>query len=616
MRVCNTIESNNKEWTESIQVESKNIIFKCDSGAQINVLSLNDLKKIVNDEYPQWSETKIILEVFGGTQLKPIGKRILTIVRNNEAYKTEFIIVDKNVKPILGLPSLIELKILNIGNNNSRINTIKTDNTKNLLIEKYCELFQGVGHFDKPLELRIQLGADPVVRPPRRVPNALLTRLRDKLKSLEDRQIITKVEHPKSFVSNLVVIEKKDGSLRICLDPKDLNNVLIREYHLIPTLEEIVPKITNKKYFSVLDLSEGFYNIQLDEKSSELCTFNSPFGCYKFNRLAFGLSVAPEIFQKYNEKAFGDIPGVIIYCDDILICGETESEHDLILTKIFERAKVCNVRFNKNKFQHKLKQVKYFGHIFSEEGMKIDPDRVKAIVNIKGPNNKKELQIFLGMINYLRKFVPNLADIAAPLQLLLKKNVDWIWTIVHETAFDNIKKKISEAPILQNFNTKLPIVIQCDASKDGLGCCLLQNGKPVSFASRSLTPSKRNFSQIEKELLSVVWSTRKFHYYIYGQKCTILNDHKPLESLLKKSIHEIPSPRLQRLKLKLLKYDIEFKYLQGKLMFIADLLSRSYLKCNDTDDSYMYEVIHCVGQAKYLQCTNETKDKLPNNGNK
>lgn len=599
-----------KEWTESITVESKKVIFKCDSGAQINVISLKDLKKIVNDECPEWSETKIILEVFGGTQLKPLGKKMLTIYRNNEAFKTEFIIVDKNVRPILGLPSLIELKLLNISSPNKRINTIQTNCNKKILIEKYCELFQGVGHFEKSLELHIQPGAQPVVRPPRRVPNALINRLRDKLQSLEDRQIISKVEHPKNFVSNLVIIEKKDGSLRICLDPKYLNNVLLREYHLIPKLEEIVPKITNKRYFSVLDLSEGFYNIKLDESSSELCTFNSPFGCYKFNRLPFGLSVAPEIFQKYNENAFGDIPGVIIYCDDMLICAETESEHDAILARVFERAKLCNVRFNKNKFQYKLKQVKYFGHIFSADGMKIDPDRVEAILKIKSPNNKKELQIFLGMINYLRQFVPNLANIASPLQLLLKKSVDWLWTCVHETAFNSIKKKISEAPVLQNFNPDLPIVIQCDASKDGLGCCLLQHGKPVSFASRSLTSSEQNFSQIEKELLSVVWSTRKFHFYIYGQKCKILNDHKPLESLLKKPIHEVPSPRLQRLKLKLLKYDLEYKYLKGKLMFIADLLSRSCLECTDTDDSYMYEVIHCVGQAKYLQCTDETKQKL------
>lgn len=327
-------------------MESKNVIFKCDSGAQINVISLKDLKKIVNDECPEWSETKIILEVFGGTQLKPIGKKMLTIYKNNEAFKTEFIIVDKNVRPILGLPSLIELKLLNISSPNKRINTIQTNCNKKDLIEKYCELFQGVGHFEKSLELHIQPGAQPVVRPPRRVPNALINRLRDKLQSLENRQIISKVEHPKSFVSNLVIIEKKDGSLRICLDPKYLNNVLLREYHLIPKLEEIVPKITNKKYFSVLDLSEGFYNIKLDESSSELCTFNSPFGCYKFNRLPFGLSVAPEIFQKYNENAFGDIPGVIIYCDDMLICAETESEHDAVLARVFERAKLCNVRFN------------------------------------------------------------------------------------------------------------------------------------------------------------------------------------------------------------------------------------------------------------------------------
>ncbi|CAK1600869.1 unnamed protein product [Parnassius mnemosyne] len=148
------------------------------------------------------------------------------------------------------------------------------------------------------------------------------------------------------------------------------------------------------------------------------------------------------------------------------------------------------------------------------------------------------------MVNYLRKFVPNMANIASPLQLLLKKEVSWLWTDHHESVFNNIKKKISKAPILQNCNAKLPTVIQSDASQNGLGCCLLQNGTPVYFASRSLTPSERIFSQIEKELLSIVYVTQKFHYYIYGHKVTVVNDHKPLEFLLKKHLHKVPSPRL------------------------------------------------------------------------
>uniref|UniRef100_A0A2A4J5K1 RNA-directed DNA polymerase n=1 Tax=Heliothis virescens TaxID=7102 RepID=A0A2A4J5K1_HELVI len=435
-------------------------------------------------------------------------------------------------------------------------------------------------------------------------------RLAAKLESLVDQQIIEKVEQPDSFVSNLVIIEKVDKTLRICLDPKELNKVLIRNYHLIPTLEEILAKLNNKSIFSVLDLSDGFYNIKLTEQSKKLCTFSSPFGCYRFLRLPFGLSIAPEIFQKYSENTFGDIPGVVIYCDDLLICADNEEEHDKILIQVLERARKCNVRFNKRKFQFKLTEVKYFGHIFSKNGMKIDPDRIKAIVELKSPKNKKELQIILGMINYLRRFVSSLAEIAAPLQVLLKNDVEWLWTHVHEKTLNDLKLAISQAPVLQNFNSNLPITIQCDASKDGLGCCLMQDGKPVSYASRSLTSAEKNFSQIEKELLSVVWSTKKFHYYIYGRKCIILNDHKPLETLLKKGIHEIPSPRLQRLKLKLLKYDIEFKYLKGKLMHVADLLSRSFLEETDNEDNYMYEVVHCVGLDSYLQCSDDQKQEL------
>lgn len=172
-----------------------------------------------------------------------------------------------------------------------------------------------------------------------------------------------------------------------------------------------------------------------------------------------------------------------------------------------------------------------------------------------------------------------------------------------------VRKLKNLLPKLLYFKT-LIVIIQCDASKDGLGGCLLQNGKPVSFISRNLTPAEQRFSQIEKELLSVVWATKKFHYYIYGTKCIVLNDHKPLETLLRKSIHEIPSPRLQKLKLKLLKYDLEYKYLKGKFMFISDLLSRSYLSNSEIDESYMYEVIHCIGLSQYLQCSEEQKIQL------
>lgn len=576
------------------------------------------MKKIVCDENPYWSETNILLEAFGGYKIKPLGKILLEIHLNEtEKINTEFIIIKENCRPILGLSSLLQLKLLNPNNININIENEGHNNINNIsvinkekIVNQYSELFQGIGQFKETLELHIQPDAQVVVKPPRRVPHALMERLANKLKSLEDHQIIEKVEHPKSFVSNLVVIEKSDGNLRICLDPQELNKVLIREYHLIPTLQEIVTKLKNKTVFSVLDLSDGFYNIKLSDKSTDLCTFSTPFGCYKFLRLPFGVSVAPEIFQKYSQRAFGDIPGVVVYCDDLLICGENEEDHDRILKCVLERAKELNVRFNKRKFQYKKGEVKYFGHIFSKEGMKVDPDRVRAILNIKSPTNKKELQIFLGMVNYLRNFISKLADLTAPLNSLLKKNVNWLWTEVHESIFNNIKKCISMAPVLQNFDTSLPIVIQCDASKDGLGCCLMQNGKPVSYASRSLTNAEKNFSQIEKELLSVVWATRKFHYYIYGKKCVVLNDHKPLENLLKKGIHAIPSTRLQRLKLKLLKYNIEFKYQKGRLMHIADLLSRSYLEENDMDQSYMYEVIHCIGLSNYLQCTEEQRQEL------
>ncbi|GBN99368.1 Transposon Ty3-I Gag-Pol polyprotein [Araneus ventricosus] len=222
--------------------------------------------------------------------------------------------------------------------------------------------------------------------------------LRKNFKKLENEGIIAKVNNPQGWVSNLIVVEKTDGSIRLCLDPKDLNKVIKRDYVLIPKIEELVPNLTNKKVFSVLDFKDGFFQIELDDKSSDLCTFSSPFGCYKFLRLPMGLSCAPEIFPKRNEANFSDIPGVLVYFYVLLIAGDTIEQHDEILGKVMKRAKELNIKFNQNKIQLKVPEVKYLGYIFSSEGIKPDPDYVQAIIDMPEPRNKTELQRILGMI--------------------------------------------------------------------------------------------------------------------------------------------------------------------------------------------------------------------------
>jgi len=528
------------------------------------------------------------------------------------------------LKPILGLSSCIKLGLIkdvhSVIDQSSKPNENESENNtsmseKQLFLMKNKHLFDGVvGKCNVQCSFEVDEKVTPIVKPPRRVPYAIINKLKSKLDELEKDYIISKVDKPKNWVSNLVVIEKTDGSLRLCLDCCDLNKAIKREHFLIPSYNEIVSKLANKKLFSVIDLKESFYHLTLDEKSSNYCTFNTIFGLYKFNRLPFGLSNAAEVFQKVNENNFKDIPNVIIYIDDLLIAAENDVEHDKTLNLIVERATKLNLKFNKEKLQFKVKEVKFFGHCFSEKGIRVDEDRVKAIQSLEPPRNKKELQRLMGLFNYLRSFVPNMAELSFPLRELLKKNVVFQWLPNHDRVLNELKKLIAEAElILANFDDKKSLTIQCDSSQNGTGCCLMVDKQPMAFASISLTDTERNFSQVEKEMLVIVHATHKFHFYIYGRPVKILTDCKPLVGLMSKNIVNVLSPRLQRMKVKLMKYDIKLEYLQGKNMFVADLLSRSY--CNDVSsderfDKFSNEVVHCIGLAKHVSMSDKIKTKI------
>ncbi|GFT71693.1 retrovirus-related Pol polyprotein from transposon opus [Nephila pilipes] len=358
----------------------------------------------------------------------------------------------------------------------------------------------------------------------------------------------------------------------------------------------------------VSNLKDSFWHVPLDEVNSEICTINTPFGRYKFNKLAFGIVSAPEVFQKRNQKLFGDIEGVEIYFDDIIIAGYNKDSHDAIMSKILERARSLNIKFNPDKLQYRVSEVKYVGQIISKSGIKLDSDHVKAIVAMPTPKSKTEVRRLLGMKNFLSKFIPNVSKVIAPLREIIHENVEFNWGKEQELSFVNIKELLAKAPILKVFSASDEIVIQCDSSKDRLGSCLIQKGQPVSFVSRSLTNSEKNYAQIEKELLAIVFSFEKYHNFVYGRKVAIQSDHKPLMAIVKKPMHKISS-RMQRMILKLLKYDFEINYVPGNQMFLADTLSRAF-PVNETmrDDPEMLNIVHTV--SKHLPMSDKRLAQL------
>lgn len=476
-------------------------------------------------------------------------------------------------------------------------------------MKHFNDLFTGLGCFDKEYDIKLKADAKPIAHAARRVPQALKNKLKKKLDELVKNKIIEKVDDYSEWVQYLSVVEKKDvdKSLRLCIDPQELNENMADEHTQTPTFDEVSSKLANMKYFSVLDLKDGFWHVNLSPESRKLCTFATPFGNYRFIRMPFGIKNGPSVFQRKIFENFGDIPNIIIYFDDILIYGQDRKEHDDTLLKVLHRAREKNVRFNVNKSQIATQRVKYLGHFFSCNEINPDQDRISAIKEMGCPKSKKDLQTFLGFINTMRQFIPNLSDKTAPLRELLKKNSEFVWTEVHDGTVSKLKEDIINSKILIPFDENKPLVVQCDASGHGLGAGLFQNNRPIAFASRSLNDAEKNYSQIEKELLSILFACTKFHYYTYGRPIKVINDHKPLLGIMKKDLHKIASSKLQRMKMKLFNYDIQLEHAPGKTIQLADYLSRYESKTEQNEDTTINESVLTINASdeKKLQIKNE-----------
>ena len=314
----------------------------------------------------------------------------------------------------------------------------------------------------------------------------------------------------------------------------------------------------------------------LDEESKFLTTFNTPFGRYCFKRLPFGLVSAQDIFQRKIDETYDGLPGIICIADDVVVYGQDDETHDENLTRMMERTKERGLSLNYDKCHIKQNSISFYGHILTSEGVKPDPSKVSAIKDMKPPQNINQLLSFLSSAKYLGSFTPDLSNLCAPLNKLTRKDVDFQWGPEHQEAFEHIKDNIASIAILAYFDPTKSVTIQCDASMEGLGAVLYQNNKPVTVASKTLTNTEQNYSNIEREMLAIVFALTRFHHYTYGRHVIVESDHKPLESITKKPV-STASPRIKRMLLKIQPYDYSVKYVPGKKMPVPDMLSRSPL---------------------------------------
>ena len=534
-----------------IRSTAKQVSFQIDTGSSVNILPIKFMPK---DK--EIGKTPIILKSWTGNRITPVGSARIVIENpsNSKKYRLAFIIVKEDLTPILGLRASEAMNLVTINNDNfkeARINEITVQSEEDIVNSFPTVFDDGIGSLPGEQHLVVNQEIKPTVNPVRRVPHSLVNDLKRELNKMEDDKVITKVYEPTQWESSLVTPHKKEsGKLRVCIDPPKLNTALQRERYYLPVMDDILPKLQNAKVFSVLDLKSGYWHVKLDEESSFLTTFNTQFGRYRWLRLPFGLNVSAEIFQRKLHQVLSDIEGIACIADDIIVIGngvdveEATKIHDQRLLMLLKRCEDVGIKLNKAKMQLRKSSIKFLGHIVTSEGLKPDPEKIKAIRDMKEPSNVTELRGFIGFVQYLAKFLPNLSDVIEPLRKLTKQDMKWKWSDKESKAFNKTKEMLAKEPVLRYYDPKEQLEIQCDASDIGLGEALLQNGQPIAYSSRALTETEQRYAPIEKEMLAITWSVEKYHQYTYGRQTTVKSDHKPLERIMIKPLKDIPR-RLQ-----------------------------------------------------------------------
>ncbi|KAG5867716.1 hypothetical protein JTB14_018478 [Gonioctena quinquepunctata] len=422
-------------------------------------------------------------------------------------------------------------------------------------------MFKDVGTFKTEMHIKLVEGGQPFVQSvPRVVPIPLLKPLEKELERLKKLDIIEPIDTPTEWVSPIVVVQR-NSKIRLFVDFSRLNKSVQRPHFPIGEVETILAQINGSKYFTKLDTNSRFYQIKLGKKSQTLTTLITPFGRYLFKRVPFGINCGPEYFSILLNRILSGIKGVVSHID-ILIHAPSIEQHNHILEEVSKRIEAEGSTLNKEKCTFATQSLTFLGHRLSSKGITVDPERILAIQNFPEPKNKKEVLQFLGMVNFSSRFIPDRSQVLEPLTALLKKN-DSTWVIFQQQSFEKVKKQVS---------------ISANSSSYGLGACLIQTSEGkneiVAYASRLLSDTEKTYAKIERKALA--WAADKFSEYITGILILLQTDQRPLIQVLQtKPIDEL-TPRLQRFRIRLMRYDYKIYCSPGKDLVVADALSRNF----------------------------------------
>ena len=592
-------ENNSKPIATKLSVAGVNVEFQIDTGASVTIMSETAYMHTWNAaSRPKVYPSTTVLRTYTGQSIPIKGECEVIVKHGEQSAKVRLLIVHGSGPNLMGRDWLQVIRL-----NWAELHSVSMTTKLTRLLDENDELFSpGLGELKgTKVQLDVNSDATPRFVKARPVPFALKAKVENEIDRLVNEGVLEPVQFSK-WAAPIVPVVKNDGSVRICGDYKiTVNQATKGDAHPIPRIDELFAKLSGGKVFSKLDLSHAYQQLVLEENSREYVTINTHRGLFRYTRLPFGITTAPAIFQRTMESLLAGIPGVMVYLDDILVTGDTIDNHLATLNRVMAVLRKAGLRLKKEKCVFLTEEVEYLGHKINAEGLKPTDEKFRAITEAQRPHNVTELKSYLGILNYYGKFLPNLASTLEPLHRLLRKGTRWHWTKEQQKSFDDSKELLKSSQLLTHYDSDKDLILSCDASPYGVGAVLAHimpdgSEKPIGYASRTLNSAERNYSQLDKEGLAVIFGVKKFHQYVYGRQFTIVTDHKPLLGLLgeKKAIPQMASPRVQRWAITLQAYEYNLVYKQGKANANADALSRLPMNVTETIAPLPGETIHVM----------------------